>query len=409
MHILFLTDNFPPESNAPASRTYEHAVRWVRNGVKVTIITCTPNFPEGEIFDGYKNKIYQKENMDGIQVIRVKTYITANEGFIPRTLDYMSFMVSGFIAGLFQRKIDIIVATSPQFFTVCAGWMLSVFRRKPFVFELRDLWPASIVAVGAMKDSRSIKLLEKIELFLYHKASLIISVTNSFKQELIERGVNKEKISVVINGVDLDRYHQISAKDKILVEKYKLTNKFIVGYVGTHGMAHSLDVVLDSAKHLQEYPEIVFMLVGSGSAKSELMNKAKKQNLQNIIFIDRQPKDMMTKYWSLCDLSFIHLKNNPLFSSVIPSKLFESMGMGLPVIMALPDGEATTLVKQYNCGVAIQPEDAEQLTKTIIELKENSDQLYKYKQSSLKASLEFSRDVKANEMLELLRSHTQKL
>ncbi len=153
MHILFLTDNFPPESNAPATRTYEHAVRWVKKGHEVTVITCAPNFPEGKVYKGYKNDFYTISDLDGIKVVRVKTYITSNEGFAKRVLDYISFMFSSFAAGLIQKSPDIIVATSPQFFTACSGWALSAIRRKKFVFELRDIWPASITAVGAMKNS----------------------------------------------------------------------------------------------------------------------------------------------------------------------------------------------------------------------------------------------------------------
>ncbi|WP_029859794.1 glycosyltransferase family 4 protein, partial [Vibrio parahaemolyticus] len=244
MHILFLTDNFPPEGNAPATRTYEHAIRWVRAGHKVTVVTCAPNFPEGKVFEGYKNTWYQKHDIDGINVVRVKTYITANEGFLKRILDYISFMITGFLAGLFQKKVDVIVATSPQFFCACAGWALSTAKRKPFVFELRDIWPASITAVGAMKDSFAIRMLEKIELFLYRKADSIISVTHSFKDELIKRGINGEKVDVVLNGVDLTRYKPTIGKDSELEIHYNLEGKFVAGYIGTHGMAHGLEHIV---------------------------------------------------------------------------------------------------------------------------------------------------------------------
>src|SRR2546426_180895 len=147
MRILFLSDNFPPEGNAPATRLYEHAIRWVRGGTEVTVVTCAPNFPEGKLFPGYRNAWRQVETVDGIRVVRVKTYISANEGFLRRTLDYLSFMVAGFVAGLFESRPHVVVATSPQFFSAVAGWALSAVRRLPFIFELRDLWPATIVAV----------------------------------------------------------------------------------------------------------------------------------------------------------------------------------------------------------------------------------------------------------------------
>ncbi|MFV0276915.1 MAG: glycosyltransferase family 4 protein, partial [Parahaliea sp.] len=175
MHILFLSDNFPPEGNAPATRTYEHAREWVRQGHEVTVITCAPNFPEGVLFEGYRNRWYQTEDLRGIRVVRVKTYITANQGFVKRILDYISFGLMGCIAGLFQRRPDVIVATSPQFFCACGGWLLSVLRRRPWIFELRDIWPASITAVGAMDKGLAVRFLEKIEMFLYHRANRIVS------------------------------------------------------------------------------------------------------------------------------------------------------------------------------------------------------------------------------------------
>ena len=157
MHILFLSDNFPPERNAPASRVYEHACYWVRWGHRVTVITCAPNFPEGKVYAGYRNRWYQVEEVDGIRVVRVKTFIAKNEGVVRRTLDYLSFMVAGFGAGLLQLRPDVVVATSPQFFTSVAGWAVAALRRLPFVFELRDLWPASISAVGALQARKALQ------------------------------------------------------------------------------------------------------------------------------------------------------------------------------------------------------------------------------------------------------------
>ena len=169
MKVLFLTDNFPPEVNAPATRTYEHCCEWVKKGVEVTVITCAPNFPDGKVFNGYKNKVYQTEIIDGIKVVRVWTYINANKGFIKRILDYLSFMVASFLAGIFI-KTDIIVATSPQFFTSISGRWLSFWKRKPWIMEVRDLWPESIKAVGAMKTNLAITFFEFLEKRMYKSA-----------------------------------------------------------------------------------------------------------------------------------------------------------------------------------------------------------------------------------------------
>ena len=235
MHILFLTDNFPPEGNAPASRTYEHAVRWVRAGHRVTVITGAPNFPEGVLFPGYRNRWYGVEDLDGIRVVRVKTYITANEGFARRTLDYLSFMVSGFLAGLVQRRPDLIVGTSPQFFTVCAAWVLALFRRRPWVFELRDLWPASIKAVGAMPDGRLMRALESLELTLYRRADAIVTVTETFRAELIGRGVLGREDPHRSSTASISSRYAPRPRTRRWPSHWGSTGRFVVGYIGTHG------------------------------------------------------------------------------------------------------------------------------------------------------------------------------
>lgn len=399
MHILFLTDNFPPEGNAPATRTYEHAIRWVKAGHKVTVVTCVPNFPEGKVFEGYKNTWYQTHELDGINVVRVKTFITANEGFIKRILDYMSFMVTGFFAGLFQKKPDVIVTTSPQFFCACAGWALSAVRRKPFVFELRDIWPASIIAVGAMKDSFSIRMLEKVELFLYRRADSIVSVTHAFKQELIERGIDGKKIDVVLNGVDLNRYEPFLGKDAELSGQYGLDGKFVAGYIGTHGMAHGLEHIVGVAESLQDYDDIRIVFAGGGAARQKVVDLVEKKQLKNVVLIDRQPKEMMPKLWSLCDVSLVPLVNRTLFKTVIPSKIFECMAMGIPTVMSVPEGEATAIVRETNSGLVVESENVDEITEAILRLYVNKELYQRMRISSIEAAPKFSRDIMAEAMV----------
>ncbi|MGH7804975.1 MAG: glycosyltransferase family 4 protein, partial [Candidatus Binatia bacterium] len=182
MRILFLTDNFPPERNAPASRTFEHARRWAARGDEVTVVTTAPNFPEGRVYAGYRNRWYQVEIVEGIRVVRVWTYVAANQGFVRRVLDYLSFLVSGTLGALAQPRPDVVVATSPQFFTAVAGWLVGALRRRPYVFEVRDLWPEEIIAGGGMKPGRVYDALEQLELFLYRRAARVVAVTEAFRE-----------------------------------------------------------------------------------------------------------------------------------------------------------------------------------------------------------------------------------
>lgn len=400
MHILFLTDNFPPEVNAPASRTFEHCREWVRAGHKVTVITCAPNFPKGHVFDGYRNRLWHSEEMAGIRVIRVWSYITANEGFVKRILDYQSFMVSSAMAALFVRGVDVVVGTSPQFFTVCAAYVVSRLKRIPFVFELRDLWPESIKAVGAMKESAAIRALERLELFLYRKAARIVSVTHSFKKTLMARGVEGDKIAVVTNGVDMSRFKPMP-KDAALVRELGLEGKFVAGYVGTHGLAHHLETLLDAAEMLRGQPggeAFHFLLLGDGARKQVLKEEAARRDLGNVTFIDSVPKEEVARYWSLLDVSVIHLRKTELFTTVIPSKLFECMGMGLPVLHGVA-GESADIVREEGVGIVFEPENAAQLVENLQFLQRDRVAYEGFQAKCLEAAKKYDRTTMARKML----------
>lgn len=409
MHILFLTDNFPPEVNAPASRTFEHCREWVKAGHQVTVITGAPNFPKGKVFDGYRNRLWQQEIVAGIRVIRVWTYITANEGFSKRTLDYLSYMITGFLASLFVRRVDLVVGTSPQFFTVCAAYASSLIKRVPWVFELRDIWPESIRVVGAMKQSKVLDFLEKVELFLYRKASAIVSVTHAFRASLIRLGVNGNKIHVVTNGVDISRFSPRN-KDAELQRQYGLQDKFVAGYIGTHGLAHALDTLLDAAKALKVTPNgdrLRIILLGDGAKKADLRQRAKTEGLDNIIFADSVSKEQVVRYWSLLDVSIIHLKRDQLFTTVIPSKLFECMSMGVPVLHGV-QGESADIVEREDVGLLFEPENAESLINGLQRLVNNPELLARFKSNGPLGAKHYDRSSLARQMLEILSAYARK-
>ena len=404
MHILFLTDNFPPEVNAPASRTHEHCRQWVAAGEQVTVITCSPNFPKGRVFDGYRNRLWQQETIDGIRVIRVWSYITANEGFVKRVLDYTSYMLTAFIASLFVRRVDIVVGTSPQFFTAVAAWAVGAVKRIPFVFELRDIWPESIKAVGAMKESAAIRWLEKLELFLYRRAALIVSVTHSFRETLMRRGVDGDKIEVITNGVDVSRFSP-RPKDAALEAELGFAGCFVAGYIGTHGMAHALETLLAAMAALQQRPDgqsIRLLLLGDGARKADLEAEAARLGLGNVRFVGTVPKEQVARYWSLLDVSVIHLRQTELFTTVIPSKLFECMGMGIPVLHGV-DGESARIVEREGAGIVFEPENAAQLVDGLLRLKSDTELLNRFRAASLAAAGHYDRSELALRMLESMR------
>ena len=377
MRILFLTDNFPPETNAPATRTYEHCLKWIDMGYKVTVITCFPNFPKGKVFEGYTNKLYQKENIDGITVIRVWSYITKNNGFVKRIIDYISYALTSFLFGLFI-KTDLIIATSPQFFTAISGSMLSVFKRIPWVMEVRDLWPDSIVVVGHMsKKSIAFKILKKIEHHLYLSASKIIVVTDSFKRYLIEKHfIPSEKIGVFKNGVLVNKFKKIdSEKLSKLKESLGLKNKIIISYIGTHGLAHGLKFILESISKISN-PDLHFLFIGDGAEKENLIKYSKTLHLKNFTFLESVTKSEIPLYIEISDYSLVNLKKSDEFKNVIPSKIFENIAMYKPILLGV-EGESKKLIDDYEVGVCFEPENIESFLNALCDIQKLDRESFK--------------------------------
>lgn len=398
MKILFLADNFPPERSAQASRVFERACYWVRWGHKVTVITCCPNFPEGKVYAGYENRWHQVGELNGIRVVRVKTFVAPNAGRVLRILDFLSYMVTAFFAGLLEPRPDVIVATSPQFFAAVGACALSMLRRLPFVLEISDLWPESIVAVGAMSRSTMIHSLGKVELFLYRRATRVVTLTSAFKDNLMSRGIPSDKIDTIINGVDLQRYAPRRRDHALACEWGIAENDMVVGYIGTLGMAHGLQNVLRAAALVSD-TQVRFMFVGSGAERAGLIAESERMTLKNVTFVPAQPKELMPNAWSICNVALVHLKNAPLFRTVIPSKILEAMGMGLPILLVAPEGEATRIVRQEKVGLCVPAEDPKELASAVLYLKENHQILDQLSRRSYAAARRYSRERQARDML----------
>lgn len=369
MNILFLSHYFPPEVNAPASRTYEHCKEWVRSGHRVTVLTCAPNHPRGIVYDGYRNVLWEREERDGIDVWRVWTYVTANEGFLKRTLNYLSYMLASIVAAPFLPRVDVVISTSPQFFNGLAGYVVSRQKRVPWVLEIRDLWPESILAVGAISNRAIIRALEWLELFAYRKADRIVPVTDAFQRHMESKGIPSSKIRVIKNGADLSLYQPVAGQNPVTKE-LGLEGKFIAAYFGTHGMAHQLDTILHAAERLRKYSDIIFLLAGDGAERERLLGLRDKLALTNVVMLGQQPKERMPWLWACCHVSLILLKKSDLFKTVIPSKLFESMAMEKPIILGV-EGESAETLQAARAGFCIEPESHEQLATRLLELWSN--------------------------------------
>jgi glycosyltransferase involved in cell wall biosynthesis len=359
MRILFFTHYYPPEVNAPASRTSEHCRAWVQAGAQVTVVTCAPNHPNGKVYPGFSNKLWQAETRDGVKVVRLWTWLAANEGFLPRILNFTSYMVMAILALPFLPKADVIVTTSPQFFCGLVGFFARAVKRAPWVLEIRDLWPESIVAVGAMKKGAAIRFLEWLEGFAYRQADAIVSLTQGFIPHIAARRGGADKIAVFMNGADLSAFTKSGDGDDVK-RKYGLEGKFVAAYVGTHGMAHGLDTILEAAALVKDDPRFAFLTAGGGAEEARLKAKREEMKLDNVVMLGQRPKAEMPALWSATDASLILLKRSDTFKTVYPSKMSEAMAMQCPVILGV-EGEAKDVLEAAGAGIAITPESAEEL------------------------------------------------
>jgi glycosyltransferase involved in cell wall biosynthesis len=400
MHILVLSDNFVPEQNAPALRTHQHCRRWVQDGAQVTVITTVPNFPIGKPQYGYRNRWRQEETIDGIRVVRVWSYMAPNEGFVLRSLDFLSFAVTCYLAGR-REKPDVIVATSPQLLTGLAGHWLSRAKRVPWVFEVRDLWPDSVLAVDAIRDGLVIRVLRRLEAFLYRSANRIVTISEALRDAIAAKGIDKNKIGVVYNGVDP---HRMSPRDKSprLLQHFAFEGKFVIGYVGTHGMAQRLETVVKAAKMLEEQSDIRFLFVGDGARRAALIKLARRLNLSSIHFHGLVTSTTVVEYIALCDAIVVPLRKSALFEGALPSKIFEAAAMERPIILSA-EGIAADLVRKYDAGLVVVPEDAAVLADAVLALRRDPALAARLGEGGKALAANYDRNKLADLMLDEIR------
>lgn len=406
MNLLFFTHYFPPEGNAPASRTYDNCRRWVAAGHEVTVVTCAPNVPDGKVYEGYRNRFRQEEVIDGIRVIRVWTFLAPNKGAVRRILNYLSYFVSSVSAGAFLKKPDVLICTSPQFFCGLAGVLLGRLRRVPTVLEIRDIWPESIEAVGAMRKSFLTRMLERLERWMYRKADHLVTVGPGYKRKLLERGVPDAKLDVITNGADLEFFAPGEPDPEILKELSMDPEAFNVAYVGTLGMASGLDVVMEAARILEEEKDrsIRFYLVGEGARADDYRSRVEREGLTNVFLPGRLPKEKMPGLLRSVDVSLIHLRKSELFTTVLPSKLFEAFGCAKPVILGV-DGNAREVLEAAEAGIFIEPGNAEELVRAARRLQQDPDLCRQFGENGLThARAYYDRDVLAADYLKILEN-----
>lgn len=375
MRILYVSQYFPPEMGAPSARVHELSREWVRLGHEVTVLTAFAHHPTGIKAVQDRGVLTRRETVDGIKVIRTYVYATPNKGTLKRMLSYASFMLSAMTIGRLRvPKVDVVAATSPQLLCAVAGYFLARTLRVPFVFEVRDLWPESILAVEALKDSAFIRLLKGVARYLYRHADQIVTVGEGYRQGIHSRyGIPEEHMEVVRNGIDTSLFVP-GPRDNEVRREYGWGDRFVIMYVGTHGMAHGLHQVLEAAKALRDDPEKVFVFVGEGAEKEKLKQLAAQWQLPNVQFIDQQSKPRIPLFYAACDLGLVSLRDSSLFQEVLPSKIFEYMGMAKPILLNVA-GEARQIVEAASAGRYVPSGDVDALVDAVRELARQKEEL----------------------------------
>src|SRR5438093_2350791 len=362
LRVVLLTHYFPPEIRAPQSRLYELAARTVASGHEVTVLTTFPNYPTGVIPDSYRRRFRVEEKIDGIRVIRTWVYATPNRGFLRRLLNHLSFALSSLTAASRLGHVDVFFVESPPLFIGLAALTFQRLKRAPFIFNVSDIWPQSAVELGALKNRLAIRLAEWLEMHLYLKAARISVVTPGMLERLVARGVPRERMALLTNGVDTLVFRPAQPNIE-LARRLGLGEYKVFLYAGTHGMAQGLDTVLEAARRTRN-TEVLYVLAGEGAEKEVLMQQARSQGLDNVRFLPNQPKREMPDLINLAYSSIVPLKRLDLFRSALPSKMFESMAVARPIVASLW-GEAADMVEFARCGIVIEPESPEAMAAAV--------------------------------------------
>jgi len=375
MRILYVSQYFPPEIGAPAARVHELSREWVRTGHEVTVLTAFPHHPGGVKRPEDRGVLERREQVDGIDLLRTYVYAVPNKGIVKRMASYASFLLSATAVGPLRiSSPDVVIATSPQLLCALAGYLLSQFFGAPFVFEVRDLWPESIVAVDAMGDNALIRVLKSLARFLYHSCDRIVTVGEGYKRSIHQLySIDPGKMSVIPNGIDPSLFSPLPRENEVRRE-YGWGEKFVLLYLGTHGMAHALDKLLEAARRMQEDKRLHFVFVGDGAEKENLVQQAASAKLTNVQFIGPQPKSRVPLFYAACDMGIVTLRDSSLFQEVLPSKIFEYLGMERAILLGV-GGEARRLVEAAGAGEYVPPEDVDAMVAAIRRMSLNPKRL----------------------------------
>ncbi len=374
MRILYYSQYFPPEVGATQTRAYEMSRYLASRGHDVTVVTEVPNHPSGIIPPRYRGRIMERSREGGVDVVRLWVWASPEKNFRSRMRFYLSYMgMAGLAGALLQGRYDVVYATSPPLFVGASGLLAGLLRRAPFVFEVRDLWPESAVALGELNNRKAIVAAEKLESLLYGRASKVVVVTRGIESRLVARGLSPAKVELIPNGANTDLFQYSEQGRTSTRQKLGLEGKFVVMYAGVHGIAQGLETLLRAADKLRDESGIAFLFVGEGPKKAELVKLKEALNLNNVTMLPEVSSAEMPTYLSAADCTIVPLKNEPLFQGALPSKMFEAWACERPVILSVA-GEARKVLEEAGGGLFCEPEDAGDMAKAIMQLSTQPDE-----------------------------------
>jgi glycosyltransferase involved in cell wall biosynthesis len=413
MRILYLSQYFPPEAGATQTRAYEMATGLIRAGHQVTMLTEIPNHPQGIVHPAYRGKLWVREALDGldsasaIDVLHVWVKASPVKTMRTRLAFYLSYMVNATLAGLLLRhRYDVIYATSPPLFVGGAALALSHLRRTPLVFEVRDLWPESAVALGELKNLRFIRWATWLEEACYRRARHIVVVTQGIYDRLVARQIPEQKLSLIPNGANIDLFHAQPETGAAVRQELGLGDRFLVVYAGIHGIAQGLETVLQAAQRLEDMgaSDIHFLMVGDGPCKADLLRLKSEMALSNVTMLDAQPREIIPAYLSAADVALVPLRKLELFKGALPSKIFDAWACECPIVLSM-EGEARRVLERAQAGVYVEPESPQSLAEAVQALSKDRARCRNYgKSGRWFVEAHYSRQAQARRLADLLAS-----
>jgi len=367
VRILLVTHYFPPETGAPQARLSALAAQWAADGDTVTVLTGMPNHPTGVLPLRYRRAIRRTERCDGYRVLRTWLYATPNEGVVRKTAGHLSFMLSSVLLSWRRSgRADVVVVSSPTFFSIGAAWLLARGKRARLIVEIRDLWPAIFVELGVLTSRRVIGILERLELAAYAAADAVVVVSDGFRANLIGRGVPPGKVHTIRNGVVPGLFDPHAAPDPAIRDRLGArAGDCLVLYAGTHGISQGLPFIADAAARLTA-DKVHFAFVGEGADKAGLCARVAELGLANVTILPAVPHSEIPALLAAADIALAPLRYVPLFSTFIPSKIFEYLAAGRAVIGSVT-GETAQILAEAGAMVT-PPEDVQALAAAIREL-----------------------------------------